>query len=102
MNQTKEINIKNCAYYFFDDMIDIKNFDPCQLKVDKKSYKNGNIYYIGYIATKNLSHVKVIVNPLHLIIDKVDRYIEESDGNKCLTLVFNDKNRSALKKYTEL
>ena len=24
----KEINIKNCPYYFFIDMINIKNFDP--------------------------------------------------------------------------
>ena len=42
------------------------------------------------------------VNPLYLIIDKVDGYIEESNENKYLTVVFNDKNKDTLKKYTEL
>ena len=27
MGSIKEINIKNRTYYFFDDMINIKNFD---------------------------------------------------------------------------
>ena len=26
-NTLKEIDIKNCAYYFFDDMINIRNLD---------------------------------------------------------------------------
>ena len=26
MGEVKEINIKNRTYYFFDDMIDIRNF----------------------------------------------------------------------------
>ena len=42
------------------------------------------------------------VNPLYLLIDKVDGYIEESNGNKYLTLVFNDKNKDTLKRYIEL
>ena len=42
------------------------------------------------------------VNPLYLIIEKVDGYIEESNENKYLTVVFNDKNKDTLKKYTEL
>ena len=36
MGNIKEINIKNRAYYFFDDMINIKNFDSNLLKIDKK------------------------------------------------------------------
>ena len=32
------IDIKNHTYYFFDDIINIKNFDPNKLKIDKKSY----------------------------------------------------------------
>ena len=31
----KQINIKNCTYYFFNDMINIKSFDPNQIKIDK-------------------------------------------------------------------
>ena len=54
MGNTKEINIKNRTYYFFDDMINIENFNPDLLKIDKKSYKNTGIYYIGYITMKIL------------------------------------------------
>ena len=43
MGNIKEINIKNRTYYFFDEMINIKNFDSNLLKVDKKSYKNIDI-----------------------------------------------------------
>ena len=49
-NKTKDIDIKNHTYYFFDDIIDIKNFDPNNIKIDKKSYKNILIYYIGYVT----------------------------------------------------
>ena len=65
MGNIKEINIKNRTYYFFDDMINIKDFDPNLLKIDKKSYKNIDIYYIGYITMKDSDYVKrKIVNPL--------------------------------------
>ena len=37
-NKVKDINIKNCTYYFFNDMINIKNFDPNNIKIDEKSY----------------------------------------------------------------
>ena len=40
MGNIRHINIKNCTYYFFNDMINIKNFDSSLLKIDKKSYKN--------------------------------------------------------------
>ena len=41
-------------------------------------------------------------NPFYLIIDKVNGCIEEKNGNKYLTLVFTDKNKEVLIKYTEL
>ena len=47
MGQVKEINIKNRTYYFFNDMINIEEFDSNLLKADKKSYKGIDIYYIG-------------------------------------------------------
>ena len=52
MGEVKEINIKNQSYYFFDDIIDIRNFYSNLLKINKKSYKDIDIYYIGYIAIK--------------------------------------------------
>ena len=52
MGNIKEINIKNRTYYFFDDAINIKDFNLNLLKTDKKSYKNIDIYYIEYITMK--------------------------------------------------
>ena len=39
MRNIKHINIKNRTYYLFNDMINIKDFDPSLLKIDKKSCK---------------------------------------------------------------
>ena len=73
MRNIKEINIKNRTFYLFDDMINIKDFDSNSLKIDKKSYKNIDINYIGYIRMEDSDYVKINnVNPLHLIIGKVD------------------------------
>ena len=78
MGSIKEINIKNRTYYFFDNMIKIKNFSPDLLKIEKKSYKNIDVYYIGLFTVKYFDNVKInSVNPLYLIIGKVDGYIKE-------------------------
>ena len=52
MVTTKQLNIKNRSYYFYNDLINIKDFDPKLLKLDKKSPMDVGIYYIGYV-TKN-------------------------------------------------
>ena len=84
-------------------MINIENFDSNLLKVDKKLYKNIDIYYIGYIAIKNFDYVKInSANPLYLIIGKVDGYIEEKNRNKYLIFASADKNNEVLTKYTEI
>ena len=36
------------------DMVNIKDFDSNLLKIDKKSFKNIAIYYIGYIKKMNM------------------------------------------------
>ena len=89
MGNIKQINITNCTYYFFNDMIidmiinDIimindKNFDLNFLKIDKNSYKNIDIYYIGYITIKDIGDYGSIycVNVLYFITGEVDIYIE--------------------------
>ena len=50
MGGVKQINIKNRTYYFYNDMINLKDFKSDLLKIDKKHYKGINIYYIGYIT----------------------------------------------------
>ena len=70
MGDIKEINIKYRTYYFFDGMINIKDFDSNLLKIGKKSYKKVDVYYIGYITMKDSDYLKInSVNPLYLIID---------------------------------
>ena len=77
-------NVKNRTYYVFDDMINIKNYDRNLLKIDKKSYKNIEIYYIGYITMKNSDYVKInSVNPLYIVINELDGSIKEKNGNIC-------------------
>ena len=48
----KDVNIKNHSYYFFDDIINIKDFNLDNINIDVKSYKNILIYYIGYVTIK--------------------------------------------------
>ena len=50
----KDINIKNRTYYFFNDIINIKDFDSDNIKIDEKSYKNIIIYYIEKKRPKHL------------------------------------------------
>ena len=42
-----------------------------------KTYTKILTYYIGYVTVKDLSYVKTnTVNPLYLITDKINGYIE--------------------------
>ena len=74
------------------------------LKIDKKSYKNINIYYIGYITIKKIDDYESIysVNPLYLRIGHASGYIEEKNGNKYLILDSVDETKGVLKKYTNI
>ena len=84
----KEIDTKNCTYYFSDD--------------------EKNIYYIliyctGYVTIRDLSYATTnSVKSLHLNINKINEYIQEGNGNKYLTLVPTDESKYTLKKYDEL
>ena len=46
MGKVKQIEIKNRTYYFYNDMINLKNFESNLLKIDKKHYKDIDIYYM--------------------------------------------------------
>ena len=64
-------------------MINIKNLETNKIKRDENSYKNIVIYYIGYMTFKDLRYVKInSANPLYLIINKINGYFEEINGNK--------------------
>ena len=100
MGKVKQIEIKNRTYYFYNDMINLKNFESNLLKIDKKHYKGIDIYYIGYITIKKIGDCENIysVNPLYLIIGKVDGHIKEKNGSKYLVFDSTDENREVLEK----
>ena len=50
---TKQIKIKDRTYYFYNNITNLENFDVVLLKIDKKSYKDINIYNIGYVKKEN-------------------------------------------------
>ena len=60
MGEVKQINVKNRTYYFYNDQINLIDFDARLLKVDKKDYKEIDIYYIGYVFVKKLLIVIIL------------------------------------------
>ena len=104
METIKQINIKNRTYCFYNDIINLKNFNSNLLKIDKKSYKNIDIYNIGYITIKKIDDYENIysVNPLYLTIAHASGYIEEKGVNKYLVFDSTDENKELLKKYNDV
>ena len=56
MGAIKQIDIKNRTYYFYNDIIDLKNVKSNLLKIYKKSYKAIGIYNIGDITIKKIDN----------------------------------------------
>ena len=73
MGETKQINIKNRTYYFYNDQIDLKDFDAKLLKIDKKDYKDIDNYYVNYVTVKKIANCNNInsANPLYLMINEM-------------------------------
>ena len=119
MGETKQINIKNRSYYLYRNLIDLKDFDAELLKIEKKSYKNIDIYYIAYSTFIKIGDYwsNFTVNPLYLDIAYASEHIEcnsiecnyiecnsieEKNGNKYLVLDDIYENKEVLKKYEEV
>ena len=91
MGEVKQIEIKNRTY-FYNGIINLKNFESNLLKIDKKHYKNIDDCKSIYI-----------VNPLYLLVNHASQCIEEKNGNKYL--IFDDsvnENKALLKKYADV
>ena len=101
MGSIKEVNIKERTYYFYNNIIDLKTFDSKNLKLDKKTYKDLDIYNIGYVTIKKIGDCYDVnsVNPLYLRIDNASGYIEEKESNKYLIFDSADENKELLKRY---
>ena len=105
MGVVKQMNIKNLTYYFYNDKINIKNFESKLLKIEKKkSYKDIVTYNNGYITIKKIDDCENIynVNPLCLLINHANGYVEEKGVNKYLIFDSTDENKELLKKYNDV
>ena len=113
MGIVKQINIKNPTYYFYNNKINLKNFDARLLKIDKKNITR-LILLIGYVTVKKFAKCNNInsVNPLFLMIDEIIGYFEcnsiecnsfeEKSKFRYLVLDDVDENKEVLKKYEEV
>ena len=113
MRKVKQINIKNPTYYFYNDKINLKNFDAKLLKINKKDYIEIDIYYINYATVKKIANCNNInsVNPSYLMTDEMIGYfecnsiecnsIEEKNKTKYLILDDVDENKEVLKNFKE-
>ena len=95
---TKQLNIKSRPYYFYNDLINVLNFETSNLKIDKKTWKNTDIYFIGYVDKKSDWNGNS-VNLLYLITNRVYGYVSEKNGVRFLKI---DKGDSLLKKYDQV
>ena len=68
-------------------MINVLNFEPSSLKFDERTWKDIDIYYIGYVDKNKLEDWKVnSANPLYLMVNKVFCLVEEENGVKYLKI----------------
>ena len=95
----RQLNIEDKTYYFYNDLINIKNFNSNNLKLDKKGVLDNDVYHIGYITKKPQWNVNS-VNPLYLMINKIKGHFEEVDGDKYL--IVSSENGDIMQKYQEV
>ena len=95
----RQLSIEGRTYYFYNDLINIKNFNSNNLKLDKKSVLGNNVYYIGYIKKKTQWNVNS-VNLLYLMINKLKGHFEEVDGD--IYLINSSEKGDIVQKYKDV
>ena len=83
-NEFKEIDIQNCTFRYFDDLININDLDLDNILLNEKSYEKALIYDVAYRTPYD-------EKPLRIIFDKVDGYIRKYDSTKYLASFHSDK-----------
>ena len=84
----KEIDIKNCTCYYFNDIIKIENFDLDNILIDEQSYENILVYNIQkFISYKNF----IAAKSLHIRFDKTDGFVRVYDETRYLVLFRSEK-----------
>ena len=92
MRELKQINIKNRPCYFYNDIIDLDEFDVSKIKVDKKDFNDINIYYLGFEHKKKISECDVInsANPLYLQIVNTNGQFKKGKDDVWYLLISDD------------
>ena len=79
------LNIKINNPYLFAKLVDILDFNPKTLNIQKEGTDEIGIYYINYDN-----------NPFYLAIDHLKGFLEENDDNKYLTMIFTNKSQKVM------
>ena len=93
METIRQINIKNRTHYFYNDIINLDEFDESKIKVDKKDFNGIDIYYLGYEHKKKVSECNVInsVDPLYLrTVDMKGQFEKVKDDGWYLIISYKD------------
>ena len=93
METIKQIDIKNRTYYFYNDIINLDEFDESRIRVDKKDFNDIDMYCLGYEHNKKISECNIInsVNLLYLKITDMRGQFEK-DKDDAWYLVICNKN----------
>ena len=92
METIKEINIKNRTYSFYNDIINLDEFDGRNIKVGKKDFNNIDIYYLGYEHKKKIAECDVInsANPIYLRIVDMNGQFEKGKDDAWYLIISDD------------
>ena len=86
MGEIKQINIKNRTYYFYNDVINLDEFEGSKIKVDRKNINAIDIYYLAYEYKKKCS-----VKRLYLSIKYMKGQFKKGKGdNVWYLIIFGD------------
>ena len=95
----KQLNFKNTKYFLSNDLIDIRNFDPNLLRLDKIESANGNIYSVNYVRKNPVEHL----DPIYLFVKELYGFItQENSYSKYLNILLVDANEDFLTMYKEI
>ena len=104
MGKVKQLEIKNRTYYFYNDMINPKNFESNLLKIVKNITRALIFTILDTLQLKKLVICENIhsVNPLYLLINQASGYIEEKNGNKYLIFYCSANESKGLLKNMQM
>ena len=103
MGEIKQINIKNRTYYFYNDVINLDEFDGSKIKIDRKYLNDIDIFYLGYEYKKKFTECNEMnsVNPLYLRIKVMKGQFKKGKGdNVWYLIIFGDAD--VLRKFANI